>query len=79
MRYLTCLLLLSGLAVQAQADILSVRALPGRTVATAGQDFTLAFTWQVTLDTADAGARSSGGAFFNAPPARRSALPTRSA
>jgi len=67
MRNLTLLLLLLGCALQARADILSVRALPGRATATAGADLTLAVTWQVTLDLADTtGARTAGGAFFNA-------------
>ncbi|MEO8062437.1 MAG: hypothetical protein ABI821_06795 [Pseudomonadota bacterium] len=67
MRKLMLIAVLSGLAQVAQADILSVRAQPARSTANAGQDFALALTWQVTLDVADSGgARSAGGAFFNA-------------
>jgi hypothetical protein len=70
MRHLiTTLALLSafGLQLPARADILSVRAVPVRSAAIAGQDLTLGVTWQVTLEPTDIdGARSAAGIFVNA-------------
>jgi hypothetical protein len=62
-----CLLAVLLVWSAAHGAVQSVRALPPRAAATAGQDLALAFTWQVTHDAAETvGAVSPGGTFVNA-------------
>jgi hypothetical protein len=68
MRHLNSMLASLALFVvgAAHADVVSVRTLPARGSATAGQDLSFNVTWQVTFDPGDTiGAGSPGGTFVN--------------